>query len=158
MIWLGFTFLMMLNPIPVLFKPSRWWLIRSVGELFISGLHKVEVSINSALYIFWGWYITGFFSSLISGWGMWPLSFAISTKTPCWYYFAMDPAISFAPSCSQCPIFTSYFAHMLTISHRLPGKNAGPTQNWGGRCRLCWLCFHCLHDRYKACGDMWTRI
>ncbi|KZP18136.1 EXS-domain-containing protein [Athelia psychrophila] len=32
----------MFNPLPVFFRSSRWWLLRSVGELLISGVHRVE--------------------------------------------------------------------------------------------------------------------
>lgn len=50
LIWLAVTFAVMFNPLPILFKSSRWWLLRSVGELLISGAHHVEVSVNCWLY------------------------------------------------------------------------------------------------------------
>ncbi|KAF9458973.1 EXS-domain-containing protein [Collybia nuda] len=34
----------MIDPFPILFKPSRYWLIRKVGKLLISGTHHVEAS------------------------------------------------------------------------------------------------------------------
>ncbi|RDB30619.1 SPX and EXS domain-containing protein 3 [Hypsizygus marmoreus] len=42
LVWLGFAFIIMTDPIPVLYKPSRYWLIRNVGRLFFSGLRRVE--------------------------------------------------------------------------------------------------------------------
>ncbi|KAF7983207.1 hypothetical protein HWV62_23478 [Athelia sp. TMB] len=42
LVWLGVVFGVMFNPLPVMFRSSRWWLIRSVGELLISGAHRVE--------------------------------------------------------------------------------------------------------------------
>lgn len=46
LVWLGVVFGMMFNPLPVMFRSSRWWLIRSVGELLISGAHRVEVGLK----------------------------------------------------------------------------------------------------------------
>ena len=46
LIWLALTFVIIVNPLPLLFKSSRWWLLRSVGELLISGAHRIEVSIE----------------------------------------------------------------------------------------------------------------
>ena len=39
----------MVNPIPILFRSSRWWLLKSVGDLLISGFHQVEVRVQNAL-------------------------------------------------------------------------------------------------------------
>ena len=33
----------MLNPLPILYKPSRWWLVKNVSRLLTSGAHRVEV-------------------------------------------------------------------------------------------------------------------
>ncbi|KAK7044716.1 signal transduction protein [Favolaschia claudopus] len=42
MVWLGFAAIVMLDPLPVLFKPSRWWLLKNVAKLFASGTRRVE--------------------------------------------------------------------------------------------------------------------
>lgn len=44
LLWLAFAALVMFNPMPTMFKPSRWWLIKNVGKLLTSGMHRVEVS------------------------------------------------------------------------------------------------------------------
>lgn len=40
--WIVFALVVVLHPIPVLYKSSRWWLVRSVGKLLVSGVHPVE--------------------------------------------------------------------------------------------------------------------
>jgi len=40
--WLTFATLIMFNPLPVMSKPSRWWLIKNVSKLLISGTRRVE--------------------------------------------------------------------------------------------------------------------
>ncbi|OCH89346.1 EXS-domain-containing protein [Obba rivulosa] len=32
----------MLDPLPILFRPSRWWLVRNIGRLLTSGVRRVE--------------------------------------------------------------------------------------------------------------------
>jgi hypothetical protein len=41
-VWLGFTFLFLLNPLPMMFRPSRWWLVKNVSRLLASGVRQVE--------------------------------------------------------------------------------------------------------------------
>ncbi|KAJ7740035.1 SPX domain-containing protein [Mycena maculata] len=41
-VWLGFTAAIMLDPLPILFKPSRYWLLKNVGKLLTSGTRRVE--------------------------------------------------------------------------------------------------------------------
>jgi hypothetical protein len=43
----------MLNPLSVLFKPSRWWLVKSIGKLLISGLYHVEVCVSFPYAVAW---------------------------------------------------------------------------------------------------------
>jgi len=42
LVWFCFTFLLMVNPLPVMSKPSRWWLIKNVAKLLVSGTRRVE--------------------------------------------------------------------------------------------------------------------
>ncbi|KAJ7906259.1 EXS family-domain-containing protein [Mycena leptocephala] len=42
LVWLAFAGVVMFDPFPVLFKPSRYWLIRNVGKLLKSGTRRVE--------------------------------------------------------------------------------------------------------------------
>ncbi|KAI0918737.1 hypothetical protein AcV5_002647 [Taiwanofungus camphoratus] len=42
LLWLAWTGLVILNPLPVLFKSTRWWLLRNIGRLLTSGTHRVE--------------------------------------------------------------------------------------------------------------------
>nr|GAT52934.1 signal transduction protein [Mycena chlorophos] len=42
LIWLGFAAVLMFDPLPLVFKPSRWWLLRSIGKLLTSGTRPVE--------------------------------------------------------------------------------------------------------------------
>lgn len=71
LVWLGFAALIMIDPLPILFKPSRYWLIRNVGKLLISGTRRVEVSslylssVSEAVVEFY----LSCSSSQISGWG-----------------------------------------------------------------------------------------
>ena len=32
----------MINPLPVMWKPSRVWLLRNISRLLTSGVHRVE--------------------------------------------------------------------------------------------------------------------
>ncbi|KAF7325791.1 Signal transduction protein [Mycena kentingensis (nom. inval.)] len=41
-IWLAFAGAVVLNPLPVFFKPSRFWLVRAIGKLLTSGTRQVE--------------------------------------------------------------------------------------------------------------------
>lgn len=43
LIWLGFVAVVMGNPLPVLYRESRWWLLKNVAKLFVSGMQRVEV-------------------------------------------------------------------------------------------------------------------
>ncbi len=43
LLWLAFAALVMFDPLPIMFKSSRWWLIRNVSKLLTSGMHHVEV-------------------------------------------------------------------------------------------------------------------
>ncbi|KAF7426119.1 hypothetical protein PC9H_008485 [Pleurotus ostreatus] len=40
--WLGFVGLVFFQPFPFLFKPSRFWLLRKIGRLLMSGTRRVE--------------------------------------------------------------------------------------------------------------------
>ncbi|KAJ3552867.1 hypothetical protein NM688_g3924 [Phlebia brevispora] len=42
LIWILFAAVIMFDPLPVLFKTSRWWLIRNTSRLLTSGMHRVE--------------------------------------------------------------------------------------------------------------------
>lgn len=46
LVWLAFAGVVMFDPFPVLFKPSRYWLIRNVGKLLKSGTRRVEVRLS----------------------------------------------------------------------------------------------------------------
>ena len=50
-VWLAFALATMLNPLPVFFKSSRWWLLKNIGDLLISGSRPVEVSLNFAFRV-----------------------------------------------------------------------------------------------------------
>ncbi|OCB90034.1 EXS family protein/ERD1/XPR1/SYG1 family protein [Sanghuangporus baumii] len=40
--WLAFTLLVLLDPLPIFFPESRWWLVRKTGKLLLSGTQPVE--------------------------------------------------------------------------------------------------------------------
>ncbi|KAF8201829.1 EXS family protein/ERD1/XPR1/SYG1 family protein [Pholiota molesta] len=42
LIWLLFAFVMIFNPLPISFRSSRYWLIKHVARLFVSGTKNVE--------------------------------------------------------------------------------------------------------------------
>lgn len=42
LIWLLFVTLLMVNPLPVLSRESRWWFLRKFGRILTSGFHQVE--------------------------------------------------------------------------------------------------------------------
>ncbi|KAG5646759.1 hypothetical protein DXG03_002445 [Asterophora parasitica] len=42
LVWLGFCGVIMLDPFPLFYKSSRYWLVKNVGKLFISGSRRVE--------------------------------------------------------------------------------------------------------------------
>uniref|UniRef100_A0A8H7XW23 Uncharacterized protein n=1 Tax=Psilocybe cubensis TaxID=181762 RepID=A0A8H7XW23_PSICU len=42
LIWLGVTFIIVFDPINLLHRSSRYWLVRNVAKLFISGTRRVE--------------------------------------------------------------------------------------------------------------------
>ncbi|KAM5537632.1 hypothetical protein V8D89_008710 [Ganoderma adspersum] len=42
LLWLLFSGLVVINPLPVMWKPSRVWLLRNVSRLLTSGVHRVE--------------------------------------------------------------------------------------------------------------------
>ncbi|CAL1699593.1 unnamed protein product [Somion occarium] len=42
LLWLLLAALYVINPLPLSFKASRWWLVRNVGRLLTSGTHRVE--------------------------------------------------------------------------------------------------------------------
>ncbi|KAF9513819.1 hypothetical protein BS47DRAFT_1295824 [Hydnum rufescens UP504] len=46
--WLVFALVLILAPLPIYTRPSRWWLVRKVGKLLVSGTSRVEAIIFSA--------------------------------------------------------------------------------------------------------------
>ncbi|KAH8113948.1 EXS family-domain-containing protein [Phellopilus nigrolimitatus] len=42
LVWIVFALIVVFNPLPVLFRSSRWWLIKKVGKLLVSGTKPVE--------------------------------------------------------------------------------------------------------------------
>ncbi|KAJ6627864.1 EXS family-domain-containing protein [Mycena sp. CBHHK59/15] len=94
LVWLAFTATVLLDPFPVLFKPSRYWLLRNVGKLMISGTRRVEftdfwmgdqfcslVFTLSNLYLVVCLYVEGFSSNWRqcgSTSRFWPLSFVLA--------------------------------------------------------------------------------
>jgi len=68
LIWLAVTAAILFDPLPLLFRSSRLWFLRTIGKLLVSGIRTVEVCCISLL----GDLIrtdTSFLSSPISGWG-----------------------------------------------------------------------------------------
>ena len=43
LLWLGFVALIFLNPLPIMCRSTRMWLLKHTGKLLISGMHKVHV-------------------------------------------------------------------------------------------------------------------
>lgn len=43
LVWLGFAFILLFDPFPLTFRSSRYWLLRIVARLFVSGTRRVEV-------------------------------------------------------------------------------------------------------------------
>jgi hypothetical protein len=43
LVWLGLLAVLLLPPIPVYYKPSRYWLFNRLWKLLTSGMHRVEV-------------------------------------------------------------------------------------------------------------------
>ncbi|CAK5274535.1 unnamed protein product [Mycena citricolor] len=43
LVWLAFTGIVMFDPFPLLYRPSRYWLVKSTANLLKSGLKRVEV-------------------------------------------------------------------------------------------------------------------
>lgn len=42
LVWIGFAALVVLQPFPLFFRSSRYWLVRNVSKLFLSGTRHVE--------------------------------------------------------------------------------------------------------------------
>ncbi|KIY47527.1 EXS-domain-containing protein, partial [Fistulina hepatica ATCC 64428] len=42
LVWMGLIALVMFNPLPAFYQPSRFWLTKSIAKLFISGTRRVE--------------------------------------------------------------------------------------------------------------------
>ncbi|KDN50194.1 hypothetical protein RSAG8_01530, partial [Rhizoctonia solani AG-8 WAC10335] len=40
--WLGLAAVVLFNPLPIFHRSARWWLLRTVGKLFVSGRTRVE--------------------------------------------------------------------------------------------------------------------
>lgn len=67
LIWLAFCVVVLLNPFPIWFKQSRWWLLKNWLRLLTPAFHRVEVSVS---YFHLLRYLhSNFISSPISGWG-----------------------------------------------------------------------------------------
>ena len=43
LLWLALTTFIIINPLPIWSKSSRWWFLKKVGRLLISGTRRVEV-------------------------------------------------------------------------------------------------------------------
>lgn len=49
LVWLAFTAVVMFDPFRILFKPSRYWLLRNTGRLLLSGTRRVEVRLSCSI-------------------------------------------------------------------------------------------------------------
>ncbi|KAJ7158187.1 EXS family protein/ERD1/XPR1/SYG1 family protein [Mycena crocata] len=58
LIWLAFAAAVLFDPLPILFKPARYWLIRNVGKLLKSGTKRVEAR-NLLLHILFYFSLNG---------------------------------------------------------------------------------------------------
>jgi hypothetical protein len=74
LIWLGMAVCVMIVPLPVLSRPSRFWLHRSMARLLLPGLRSVEVIPPTMMQCVRTDNIPRVSSLGISGWGMYPLT------------------------------------------------------------------------------------
>jgi len=87
-----------LNPVPVLFRPSRYWLARTCGRLFLSGTKRVE---------FTDFWLGDQFCSL---------AFTLSNL----YFFGCVYAKRFGPEWSECTVGETEFWPLVYVLAVLP--------------------------------------
>ncbi|KAF5381280.1 hypothetical protein D9615_008351 [Tricholomella constricta] len=96
LVWLGFCALVMVDPLPLFYKSSRYWLLRNVGKLLMSGSRRVEftdfwmgdqfcslVFTLSNMYLFACVYARGFDDDWtkcgVTGSPRWPVAFVLAS-------------------------------------------------------------------------------
>ncbi|KAG6840695.1 hypothetical protein C0991_004997 [Blastosporella zonata] len=96
LVWLGFCGLVVLEPLPLFYQSSRYWLVKSVGKLLISGTRRVKftdfwmgdqlcslVFTLSNFYFFACVYARGFdedwASCGVAGSRQWPVMFVLAS-------------------------------------------------------------------------------
>ncbi|KAL0960089.1 hypothetical protein HGRIS_011733 [Hohenbuehelia grisea] len=95
LIWLAFAAIVLFEPLPILFRSSRFWFLRSVGKLLVPGMRRVEftdfwmgdqfcslVWTLSNLYTFACVYVHGFDRpwrpTCSAASGRWPVAFVLA--------------------------------------------------------------------------------
>ncbi|KAJ6487883.1 EXS family-domain-containing protein [Mycena sanguinolenta] len=78
LVWLGFAAVMMFDPLPIFFKPSRYWLIKHVGTLLKSGMRPVEFTDFYMGDQFCSFAFTLSNITLIGTSKLWPLAFVLT--------------------------------------------------------------------------------
>lgn len=98
-VWLGFATVLLFDPLPMFFKPSRYWLVRNVGRLLIPGVHRVEFTdfwmgdqFCSLIFTLSNVYL--FFCSYAKGFDQWRQCGAGSKHWPIIFVLAMLPLLS----------------------------------------------------------------
>lgn len=107
LVWLGLTATILFDPLPFQSRPSRYWILRKLGRLFISGTQRVEVYLFVYFFPPSG---SPFLSSQISGLGMFPQQSIFETKDVILLISCSDQLCSLVFTLSNLYLFACLYA------------------------------------------------
>ncbi|KAK7463123.1 Xenotropic and polytropic retrovirus receptor 1 [Stygiomarasmius scandens] len=168
LVWLGFTALVMFDPLQINFKESRYWLIRRIGKLLVPGATRVEfadfwMGDQFCSLVFTLSNLSQFVCSYVRGFENWRQCGATSSIWPVAFALALLPFLIRLIQSIRRYADTRLVTHLIN-----GGKYATGVvyylcyyiwRHQGGRLHgasfAVWVLFGILYSSYASAWDFW---